>query len=230
MINIHHGIVNNEKFDIDRTIEEHNKKSNMTHNSIVHRTDLKLQGPSSDNLYRGATLGPKIDSTVAVDPTPTLSNFIDTTKLPSITSEAPNQFQLTTTSKSMDEAKQHTVIPENKNYDDEDDSFEDFSVEFSGSKYVRKNKFRVHTSYQMTALNKPLMQGFLATVGYPKFYVGDSECNWKISAPYGQKIRLTILDLNLRSEFWCLIVVIFGCCCFRLLQIIIIFYIKGIVC
>lgn len=197
MITVHHGIVKNEKFDIDRIIEENNKKSN---NVIVRKPDVKVETSSSDNLYAGATLSSKTDFTVDSDSMPTLSNFIDTTKLPLTTSEA-NQFLLTTTAKSLDEPKKHTVIPENKIYDDdEDDSFEDFSVEFSGVKYVRKNKFRVHTSYQMTALTKPLVQGFLATVGYPKFYVGDSECNWKISAPNGQKIRLTILDLNLRSE------------------------------
>lgn len=90
----------------------------------------------------------------------------------------------------------------NVNDIDEDDySYEDYAVEVFGTMTRRKNKMRVHTSYQKTAIKQPLLQqGFLASPGYPKFYIGDSNCSWRISVPHGQKIRLTILDINLRCE------------------------------
>lgn len=39
------------------------------------------------------------------------------------------------------------------------------------------------------------------TPGYPKYYIGDIDCKWKITAPPSQKIRLTILDLALRCKY-----------------------------
>ena len=85
--------------------------------------------------------------------------------------------------------------------DEDDYSYEDYSVEVDGRKTRRRNRIRTHTSYQKTAIRQPLLQqGFIATPGYPKYYIGDSNCSWRITVPMGQRIRLTILDINLRCE------------------------------
>lgn len=85
--------------------------------------------------------------------------------------------------------------------DDDDKSYEDYAVETFGRTVVRKNKARIHTSYQLpTYTGLPLRQGFLATTGYPKYYIGESNCSWTLSAPHGHRVRLTVLDLNLRSK------------------------------
>lgn len=85
--------------------------------------------------------------------------------------------------------------------DDDDKSYEDYAIETFGRTVVRKNKARIHTSYQLpTYTGLPLRQGFLATTGYPKYYIGESNCSWTLSAPHGHRVRLTVLDLNLRSK------------------------------
>lgn len=86
---------------------------------------------------------------------------------------------------------------------DEDYSYEDYAVEYNGRKLTRKNKIRIHTSYQVSSWQKPLAQGFLASTGYPMYYVGENECVWKVSAGDGQRVRLTVLDINLRCKFVC---------------------------
>lgn len=86
-------------------------------------------------------------------------------------------------------------------WDDEADySYEDFAVEYNGRTVIRQNKIRNHTSHQTSIFKKPLLQGFLASTGYPKFYIGESNCSWRISAPIGQRVRITILDINLRCK------------------------------
>lgn len=99
---------------------------------------------------------------------------------------------------------QRSVIHNDRKWISEEDeysSYEDYAVEVHGSMVRRKNKIRVHTSYQKTAIRQPLLQqGFIASPGYPKFYIGESNCSWRITVPHGQKIRLTILDINLRCK------------------------------
>ncbi|KAJ8929642.1 hypothetical protein NQ314_017651 [Rhamnusium bicolor] len=53
-----------------------------------------------------------------------------------------------------------------------------------------------------------ISEGFIHNPGYPRFYSGQRECRWKITAPSQQKIRLTILDValivdNVNSEDEC---------------------------
>lgn len=87
-------------------------------------------------------------------------------------------------------------------FDDDYSSEEDYAVETDGIKVARKNAIRLHTSYQKTSVREPLLQqGFIASPGYPSYYVGSSNCSWFITAPKGQRIRLTILDINLRCKF-----------------------------
>lgn len=96
--------------------------------------------------------------------------------------------------------------------DDDDESYEDYAVEIDGPKVWRKNKSRAHTSYQKTAISQPLLQqGFIESPGYPKYYVGNSNCSWRITVPSGQRIRLILLDVNLRCELKTLIGICFGC-------------------
>lgn len=86
--------------------------------------------------------------------------------------------------------------------DDDDRSYEDYAVETYDRTVVRKNKVRVHTSYQIASAftGLPLRQGFLATTGYPRYYIGESNCSWTLTAPHGHRVRLTVLDLNLRGR------------------------------
>lgn len=45
-----------------------------------------------------------------------------------------------------------------------------------------------------------MIHGFLATTGYPKFYIGESNCSWTLIAPPKQHVLLNILDLHLRCK------------------------------
>lgn len=86
--------------------------------------------------------------------------------------------------------------------DEDYDSYEDYEVEIDGPKVWRKNKVRTHLSYQKTGLLlRPLQQGFIASPGYPAYYIGNSNCSWRITVDSGQPIRLVLLDVSLRCEF-----------------------------
>lgn len=85
--------------------------------------------------------------------------------------------------------------------DEDYDSYEDYSVEVKGPKTSRKNQYRLHTSYQKTAIRQPMLQqGFIMSPGYPKYYI-NTNCSWRISVPSGQRIRLILLDVHLRCKF-----------------------------
>ena len=47
--------------------------------------------------------------------------------------------------------------------------------------------------------------GYLHNMGYPEYYRGSGsepvDCRWTIRATHGRRVRLTLLDLSIRSEF-----------------------------
>lgn len=45
-------------------------------------------------------------------------------------------------------------------------------------------------------------QGFIMSPGYPKFYIGQSECRWRITAPSPQRVEITVLDISLSGTAW----------------------------
>lgn len=114
------------------------------------------------------------------------------------TSTTTNKSPSSSTTLGLYESNEQTSVI----FNNEDDySYEDYAIEYNGRTLTRKNKMRIHTSHQKIEYRKqPLMQGFLATTGYPKYYIGESNCTWKITAPHNHKIRLTILDINLRCK------------------------------
>lgn len=81
------------------------------------------------------------------------------------------------------------------------ESDEDFEIITDGVKVSRTNKYRTHTSYIKSVVRSPLQQGFIASPGYPHYYIGNSSCSWRITVPSGQRIQLILLDVNLRSKF-----------------------------
>lgn len=95
--------------------------------------------------------------------------------------------------------------------EDEDDySYEDYEVKVDGARVWRKNKVRTHESYQKTSMEfRPLQQGFIASPGYPSYYIGNSksstkleqtQCTWRITVNGQQPIRLVLLDVDLRCK------------------------------
>lgn len=113
------------------------------------------------------------------------------TPLPTVgelTIQTPSR-QYTTVSNEWDDSLYDNVGNDgNKNVGDDDED----NDESSESGY--------HAGIQRTYYGPPKPQGFTMTPGYPKFYIGECECKWKILAPISQKIRLTILDISLRSK------------------------------
>lgn len=97
-----------------------------------------------------------------------------------------------------------------KDVDEDYDSDEDYEVEVDGARVWRKNKVRTHESYQKTGMEfRPLQQGFIASPGYPSYYIGspksskkseETQCTWRITVKSGQPIRLVLLDVDLRCK------------------------------
>lgn len=46
-------------------------------------------------------------------------------------------------------------------------------------------------------------KGLFSTVGFPEYYENDSDCEWKITVPEGQKLQLTfhILNVSCNGKF-----------------------------
>lgn len=118
--------------------------------------------------------------------------------------------QLMEPKKSTDSEPELTVINTNRadverneweSNEEYDSSYEDYAVEIKGAKISRKNKFRLHVSYQKTAVRQPLLQqGFISSPGYPNYYIGNFNCSWRITAPNQHRIKLVILDVSLRCK------------------------------
>lgn len=203
-INGQNGIGPDDKFrDVRSTVgynETHNGKTiglpiskpvkvtNYYHHSISNAWDNELFTPNS-NIFETWT----DDNSIFAS---TINHTHD---------------QLVEPIKSADSVPRLTVINPNRadverieweSDEEHDSSYEDYAVEINGPKISRKNKIRVHTSYQKTAVHQPLLQqGFIASPGYPKYYIGNFNCSWRITAPNEHRIKLVILDVSLRCKF-----------------------------
>ncbi|XP_053602780.1 uncharacterized protein LOC128670809 isoform X2 [Plodia interpunctella] len=50
----------------------------------------------------------------------------------------------------------------------------------------------------LVAESGPDSEGYIRTPGYPNFYIGD-ECRWRIRVPSEQRLRITLMDVSLRT-------------------------------
>ncbi|CAF4871304.1 unnamed protein product [Pieris macdunnoughi] len=92
----------------------------------------------------------------------------------------------------------------------EEDNLDFFSIsigdELDNSKRLPRLMCRVKNSLSVHYCNRevqvadrgPESEGYIRTPGYPHFYIGD-ECRWKLRAHPEQRIRVTLLDVSLRS-------------------------------
>ncbi|XP_048483881.1 uncharacterized protein LOC105389730 isoform X2 [Plutella xylostella] len=49
------------------------------------------------------------------------------------------------------------------------------------------------------AASGPDSEGYIRSPGYPHFYIGEDECGWRLTVSPEQRIRVTLLDVSLRS-------------------------------
>lgn len=47
-------------------------------------------------------------------------------------------------------------------------------------------------------------EGYIRTPGYPHFYIGDV-CGWRLRVHEEQRVRITFLDVSLRSKVLCFV-------------------------
>lgn len=56
-----------------------------------------------------------------------------------------------------------------------------------------------YKSFQHALPSSTLLHGFIVNPGYPSYYIGTSDCKWKINMADDHRMTLTILDLHLRG-------------------------------
>lgn len=175
--------------DISNEIKQKNETSQM-------QPTLYTETLNKGNLIETDNRPSEHDQRVVITTTPSPSTIPPTKPSTTLPATYHNKIY-----KENSVIKSNDII-DNNNWDEDeaDYSYEDFAVEYNGRTVVRQNKIRNHTSYQTSMFRRPLMQGFLATTGYPKFYIGESNCTWRISAPIGRRVRVTVLDINLRCK------------------------------
>lgn len=205
---------NNGLRDVRSTLgydEMHNRKSHSSHQpieptiptaqTVTHTQQQQQQFPATVNLWNNEMLPP---NTGIFETRP---DDIDVSY--DIFSMNENQTKAKLDAKIVRAKNDFTVLKTNRadmdremESDEDYDSYEDYEVEIDGPKVWRKNKVRTHLSYQKTGLLlRPLQQGFIASPGYPAYYIGNSNCSWRITVDSGQPIRLVLLDVSLRCKF-----------------------------
>lgn len=164
------------------------------HPSTVNFWDNEYLPPNT-NIYETLPIDEE-NNIVTANENQVNDKMIENLKANANRNDASNGFTLINTNRAGVERKEWE-----NDEDYYDESYEDYSVEVKGPKISRKNKIRIHTSYQKTAIRQPLLQqGFIASPGYPKYYIG-SNCSWRISVPSRQRIRLILLDVHLRCRY-----------------------------
>lgn len=192
----------NHTNSIEISLDKHRLNQNNHNNLLVSENNVKIP-MELDKIVISKNIGlvVKVEDTVTTVVDPIVPSVINYSNNIDKDSRYGNKYTA-----SSDE--------DTRNDNDDDDnyysSYEDYAVEVHGNMVQRKNKMRTHTSYQKTAVNKPLLQqGFIASPGYPSYYIGSSksstkseetQCTWRITVKSGQPIRLVLLDVDLRCK------------------------------
>lgn len=200
---------NNGLRDVRSTLgydEVHNRKSQSSLQPIIQtiptaETATHTQQHTTANLWNNELLPPNTDIFETrpddIDVSYDIFSMTDNqtkTQLDAKIVRAKNDFTVLKT----DRADIDRELESDEDYD----SYEDYEVKVDGPRVWRKNKARTHESYQKTGLPiRPLQQGFIASPGYPAYYIGNSNCSWRITVDSGQPIRIVLLDVSLRCKF-----------------------------